>query len=119
MKSISTLSFNRQTTMSTFGQTHDPLDDMELSAERQLFFKIKAAVSLILRSSRPAEQILRMYQITVSEWLYFVRKHPQEIEKLKGRECGLFFALNLSRFIPAAPPPKEMVFFHTLAVLNS
>jgi hypothetical protein len=90
LKSTSTLSFNRQIIMSTFGQAHDPLDDMELSAERQLYHKIKAAVSLILRSTRPAEQILRMYQITVLEWLHFVRNHPQEVEKLKGRECGLY-----------------------------
>lgn len=76
--------------MSAFGQAHDSLDDMELSAERQLFYKIKAAISLILRSSRPAEQILRMYQITVAEWVSFLKKYPQEAEKLKAANAAFF-----------------------------
>lgn len=79
--------------MSTFGQAHDSLDDMELSAERRLFHKIKAAISLIIRSSRPAEQILKMYQITVLEWIHFVREHPQEVEKLKAANAA-FFVFN-------------------------
>lgn len=92
--------------MSIFGQAQDPLDDMELSAERQLFYKIKAAVSLILRSSRPAAQILRMYQITGVEWLHFVTTHPQEVEKLKGRECGLFFCAQLIPHILSQLKPQ-------------
>jgi hypothetical protein len=99
--------------MSAFGQAHDPLDDMELSAERQLFYKIKAAVSLILRSSRPAEQILKMYQITVSEWFHFLRKHPQEAEKLKAANAVFFLpSFCPFKFFSAPPPyPRSRGFF--------
>lgn len=78
--------------MSTFGKAHDPLYDMEVSVERQFFLKVKAAISMILRSKRPAAQVFKMYQISVPDWLHFIELYPQEIEKLKAANAAFFFA---------------------------
>jgi uncharacterized protein YdcH (DUF465 family) len=76
--------------MSTFGKAHDPLYDMEVSAERQFFLRVKAAISMILRSKRTAAQIFKMYHISVSDWLRFVEQYPQELEKLKAANAAFF-----------------------------
>jgi hypothetical protein len=78
--------------MSTFSKAHDPLYDMELSVERQFFRKVKAAISMIVRTGRSAEQIFKMYQISVVDWLHFVKTYPQELETLKAAQAAFFFA---------------------------
>jgi hypothetical protein len=83
--------------MSTFGKAHDPLYDMEVSIERQLFFKVKAAISMVIRTKRSVEQIFKLFLISVQEWRHFVMSYPQEIEKLKTANAVFFFASCTSK----------------------
>lgn len=58
----------------------DPLDDMVVSAQTERYFKIRAALSFLLRGSSTPERVFTLYALPVSELDWFSEAHPQESE---------------------------------------
>lgn len=78
--------------MSVFSQAYDPLYDTEVSIEQQLYFKVKAAIMLVIETGRSMDRIFRMYLISKDEWRIFADAHPQEVDKLKAAKAVFFLS---------------------------
>ena len=78
--------------MSVFSQTRDPLYDMEVSFEQQLYFKVKAAILMVIDTGRSMDRVFKMYLISQDDWVRFADAYPHEVEKLKAAKAVFFFA---------------------------
>lgn len=120
----------RQSAVSSAQTPHcgyDPLDDLEVSALTERYFKVKAALGFLLRSKSSPERVFKLYALTEAELKWFSRAHPQEAEawfqayllkSIKAALSGFFYyyrlqqgraALGSSGFI--LPIPKHCCSF--------
>ncbi|MVN79311.1 hypothetical protein GO988_23510 [Hymenobacter sp. HMF4947] len=65
------------------GQSHDPLDDMDISAEQEFYLTVLAAFSMAYRSKYPPEPIFEMYQLSVDDLNRFGRQFPEAAQRLQ------------------------------------
>lgn len=59
----------------------DPLDDMEVSAPMERYFKVRAALAFLLRNDRSPEQVFRLYDLPMAEVQWFCQAHPEEAKR--------------------------------------
>lgn len=81
----------------------DPLDDLEVSALTERYFKVRAALSFLLRSKSSPERVFKLYALTKTELEWFTQSHPQEAEawyqayllkSIKAALSGFFYYIH-------------------------
>jgi hypothetical protein len=65
------------------GQSHDPLADMDISAEQEFYLTVLAAFSMAHGSKHPPEPIFEMYQLSTDDLNRFGIQFPEAARRLQ------------------------------------
>ena len=78
----------------------DPLDDLRVSENQELFFKVRDTFSLMLKSKRTPDEVFAMCGLTADDLRRFARLQPQAAELLHLYLIAKKAALGAAFFMP-------------------
>ena len=78
----------------------DPLDDLRVSEDQELFFKVRDTFSLMLKSKRTPDEVFAMCGLTADDLRRFARLQPQAAELLHLYLIAKKAALGAAFFMP-------------------